>query len=88
MNDSSKVVAVRLTDDLLKQVAEFAEQVGYVDQYGTLNISAALRVLILLGLGETIVSIDKTTYQSAKGAALHEIALKIQETLKGYRDND
>lgn len=84
MNDSNKVVAVRLDESVLRRVEDFAEMMGLVGDAGELNISAALRALIALGLGENTAAIETQIYRSAKGAALHEITLLLQETLRSY----
>lgn len=86
MKDTNRVVAVRLDEQILRSIEDFANNAGLVNEGGDLNISAAIRMLIALGLQEPVPSIENNLWKSARGSAMHEITERIHTVLREYRD--
>jgi hypothetical protein len=85
-SDPTKALAVRLDEETIRKIERFAEVNTLVNDRGEPNMSAALRVLISLALGEGPERVAAQLWQSARGAALREVATKVFEALRVYRD--
>lgn len=86
MKEFNRVVAIRLDEQTLRNIEDFAQGIGLVNEAGDLNISAAIRMLIALGLQEPAPKIEQSLWQSARGSAIHEIVERIHTLVKEYRD--
>lgn len=82
----TRALAVRLDQETIRRIEVFAERSGFINEQGDLNISAALRMLIATALGSSTEQITAQLWQSARGVALREVADRIFEALKEYRD--
>lgn len=86
--EQPRALAVRLDQETIARVQAFAERNGLVNESGSLNISAALRVLISTGLGSPTEAITAELWQSARGVVMREVVDNVLKTLKEYRDSD
>jgi hypothetical protein len=86
--EQPRALAVRLDRETIARVQAFAERTGLVNEGGTLNISAALRVLISTGLGSPTDQITAELWQSARGVVMREVVDTVLLSLKEYRDNN
>lgn len=86
--EQPRALAVRLDRETIARVQAFAERTGLVNEGGTLNISAALRVLISTALGSTTDQITAELWQSARGVVMREVVDTVLGSLKEYRDNN
>jgi hypothetical protein len=86
--EQPRALAVRLDRETINRVQAFAERNGLVNEGGTLNISAALRVLISTGLGSPTDQITLELWQSARGVVMREVVDTVLGSLKEYRDNN
>jgi len=86
--EQPRALAVRLDRETIARVQAFAERTGLVNEGGTLNISAALRVLISTGLGSPTDQITAELWQSARGVVMREVVDTVLVALKEYRDNN
>ncbi len=87
-NEWTKALAVRLDAATIKQIADFALAANLVNENGAPNMSAALRVLVANALGQDLEGITSQIWQSARGSAMREVANRLFEALKGYRDGE
>ena len=87
-NKTPQALAVRLDAETLARVMTFAERNGLLNKEGSLNVSAALRVLISTGLGSPTDQITAELWQSARGVVMREVVDTVLEALKEYRDNN
>jgi hypothetical protein len=86
--EQPRALAVRLDRETINRVQAFAERNGLVNEGGTLNISAALRVLISTALGSPTDQITAELWQSARGVVMREVVDTVLGSLKEYRDNN
>jgi hypothetical protein len=86
--EQPRALAVRLDRETIARVQAFAERTGLVNEGGTLNISAALRVLISTGLGSPTDQITAELWQSARGVVMREVVDTVLLSLKEYRDSN
>jgi hypothetical protein len=84
--DQNRALTVRLDDETIRKIERFAEDNTLVNEKGEPNISATLRVLIAMALGEGPEKVAAQLWQSAKGSALREVAGRVFEALRVYRD--
>jgi len=73
------VISVRVTEDLLRAVYEFAKQNNMYNVSGELNISTAARMLIAIGLDKgDHRAIIKASYENARSDILQKISTKFK----------
>jgi hypothetical protein len=82
----TRALAVRLDWATINKIEAYANQHGFVNNNGDLNISAALRTLICTALDAPQDEIAAQLWQSARGTALREVAAKVIAALKECRD--
>ena len=86
--EKHRALAVRLDPETIAHVTAFAERNGFVNEGGSLNISAALRVIIAAGLSLPPEQITADLWRSAKGVIMREVVDVVLKTLQDYRDRD
>jgi hypothetical protein len=86
--EQTRALAVRLDAETIQRIEVFAEHNGLVNEGGSLNISAALRILIASALGSSQEQITAQLWHSAKGVVMREVADTVFVALKEYRDHN
>jgi hypothetical protein len=84
--NQNRALTVRLDDETIRKIERFAEDNTLVNEKGEPNISVTLRVLIALALNDGPEKVAEQLWQSAKGQALREVAGRVFEALRVYRD--
>lgn len=84
--EQTRVFGVRLDTETIQRVEQFAVRTGLIKDSGTLNVSAALRVLISAGLELPKEQVTAELWRSAKGVVMREVVDNVLKTLKDYRD--